>query len=274
MSVARDIRIDHRSVRRIGFGAMRLSTDRGDREHSFFVARRALEVVDLIDTAFMYGWGANEELLAEALSPYPARLLLATKIGILQPRPGEWAVSGQPHVLRKQTEDALVRLKVDTIDLLQLHRLDPKIPIADQLGVLDELKRQGKARSIGLSEISVDDLLEALQTAEVATVQNRYSVFDRRAEPLLTECEARGIAFLPWQPISANGSASMVSIVDQIARGRQATRAQVCLAWLLHRSPAIAPIPGTSNIEHLVENVAASDIALTDDELELLSTAS
>ncbi|WBU64266.1 aldo/keto reductase [Paracoccus aerodenitrificans] len=271
MNPVETVRIGNREVRRIGFGAMRLSTKPEDRRQSIAVAQLALECVDLIDTAFMYGWGANEELLAEALRPYPERLLLATKIGIVQPRPGDWAVCGRPDVLKEQTDAALRRLQVDTIDLLQLHRIDPEVPLADQVGQLGELMQQGKVRSVGLSEITREQLVEASKNVEIASVQNRYSVFDRAAEPVLLECEARGIAFLPWQPISPKEGDATTETVDQIAREKSATRPQIALAWLLHKSPTIAPIPGTANLSHLEENVAAVSIRLDEHEFLRLS---
>jgi pyridoxine 4-dehydrogenase len=273
LSIEPTLSIGAHVVRRLGFGAMGLSSAPLDRERSMAVARRALELVDLVDTAFMYGWGGNEALLAEALRPYPARLLLATKIGIVAPRPGEWAVCGRPDVLREQAENALRRLHLERIELLQLHRLDPDVPLAEQLGLLAELRREGKVAHVGLSEIARSELVEASSVLPIASVQNRYSVYDRRAEPVLEECEARGIAFLPWRPVATGETTPMTELVDRIARARGATRAQIALAWLLHRSPVIAPIPGTTTIAHLEENVAAAALSLDDEELARLDAA-
>lgn len=261
-----------RPVRRLGFGAMRLSSEPDDRAHSVAVARRAVDLgVELIDTAFMYGWGANEALLAEALHPYPARLLLATKVGIVQPRPGEWAVCGRPEVLRQQAEHALRRLRLERIELLQLHRIDPGVPLTDQLGALGALVREGKVRYVGLSEVTRSELALAAGTIAIASVQNRYSVYDRRAEPVLEECAARNIAFLPWRPVATSEPTAIGSEVERLARERDATPAQVALAWLLHRSPVILPIPGTSSITHLEENLAAANLSLDHDDLARLT---
>lgn len=257
-----------RSVHPLGFGAMRLATESmPERERAIAVARRALELgVDLVDTAFMYGWGSNELLLAEALHPYPRNLLIATKVGIVQPSPGEWAVCGRPESLRKQAEDCLSRLRLERIELLQLHRVDPKVPIADQVGALCDLRAAGKVAHIGLSEVSVTELQTACATAPIASVQNRYSVFERRSEAVVEWCTERAIAFLPWRPVGTDGESSqpMCEAVDRIARRKDATRAQVALAWLLARSPIIVPIPGTSSLAHLEENCGAVDITMDD----------
>lgn len=193
------------TVRRLGFGAMHLPTEPGTaRESSLEVARRAVELgVTLIDTAHMYGWGANEELLAEALHPYPDGLLVTTKVGVARSGPaGEWKLDGRPAVLREQVEQALRRLRVERIELLQLHRLDPQTPLADQLGALRDLRAEGKIGRIGLSEVTVDELDRARQIVDIASVQNRYNVLDREHEPVLAACEAAGIAFLPWRTVA------------------------------------------------------------------------
>ncbi len=260
-------------VQRLGFGAMRLSTSpTADRETAKAVARRAVELgVTLIDTAHMYGWGTNEELLAEALHPYPHELLIATKIGIAPPtNEHEWAVRGDPAFLRRQVDAGLRRLRVDRLDLLQLHRIDPDIPLADQLGALRELQDAGKVGHIGLSEVTVIELAEARHIIDVASVQNRYNILDREHEAVLDACTAAGIAFLPWRPIHSaaiDASPEIVAIADEI----DATQIQVALAWLLERSPAILPIPGTTSIAHLEQNLDAADVQLSHDQRQRLN---
>ncbi|MEV8319950.1 aldo/keto reductase [Streptomyces sp. NPDC059900] len=252
-------------VRRLGFGAMRLPTEAGaPREASVAVARRAVELgITLIDTAFMYGWGANEELLVEALYPYPDDLLIATKVAIEQPAPSEEAsVNGRPEFLREQVEQALRRLRVERIGLLQMHRLDPKVPLADQLGTLREFQLDGRIGHIGLSEVTVDELEEARRIVDVASVQNRYSLLDREHEAVLDACDAAGIAFLPWRPVHPAASTATAEIAA-VAAELDATAAQIALAWLLDRSPVVLPIPGTASLDHLAENVAAADLRLS-----------
>ncbi|MFD5147721.1 aldo/keto reductase [Streptomyces sp. NPDC058401] len=253
-------------VRRLGFGAMRLSTDPGPgRENASAVLRRAVELgVTLIDTAYMYGWGANEELLAEALHPYPDWVLVTTKVGIGRSVPsGEWMTDGRPAALREQVEQALRRLRVERIELLQLHRLDPRTPLADQLGTLRELRTEGKIGRIGLSEVTVGELAAAREIVEIASVQNRYNLLDRTHEPVLAACEAAGIAFLPWATV-AWGQSGATAEVAAVAAELGATPTQVALAWLLGRSPVVLPIPGTSRIAHLEENLAAEGLRLTE----------
>jgi pyridoxine 4-dehydrogenase len=266
------VAIGERRVHRLGFGAMRLPAEE-PRAPAIAVARRAVELgVELVDTAFMYGWGANELLLAEALHPYPANVLIATKVGIVQPAPGEWAVCGRPESLLKQAEDCLSRLRLERIDLLQLHRLDPDVPIADQVGVLRDLQAAGKIGQIGLSEVSVSDLETACATAPIASVQNRYSIFERRSEAVVDWCTERGVAFLPWRPVAQDQSSPpLYSAVDGIAKRKGITRAQVALAWLLARSPIIAPIPGTSSLAHLEENCRAVDVTMDDADMRELA---
>ncbi|MEE1830518.1 aldo/keto reductase [Streptomyces sp. SP17KL33] len=253
------------NVRRLGFGAMHLPTEPiRARETSLAVARRAVELgVTLIDTAYMYGWGANEELLAEALHPYPDELLVTTKVGVARSgSSGEWKLDGRPAVLRAQVEQALRRLRLERIELLQLHRIDPETPLADQLGTLRDLRTEGKIGRIGLSEVTVDELKEARGIVDVASVQNRYNLLDREHEPVLTACEAAGIAFLPWRPV-AWGESGARSEVGAVAAEVDATPTQVALAWLLSHSPVILPIPGTARIDHLEENLAAERLQLT-----------
>ncbi|MGP4113472.1 aldo/keto reductase [Streptomyces sp. 4N509B] len=253
-------------VRRLGFGAMHLSAEPGpDRERSLAVARRAVELgVTLIDTAYLYGdGGANEELLAEALHPYPDELLITTKVGVARTGPGgDWRFDGRPAVLREQVEQALRRLRVERIELLQLHRVDPDTPLAEQLGALRELRDEGKIGRIGLSEVTVDELARAREVVEIASVQNRYNLLDRAHEPVLAACEAAGIAFLPWRTV-AWGDAGARAEVAAVAAELDATPTQVALAWLLGHSPVILPIPGTSRADHLAENLAAESLRLS-----------
>ncbi|MEU3895059.1 aldo/keto reductase [Streptomyces sp. NPDC045251] len=252
-------------VRRLGFGAMHLPTEPGPaRAVSVAVARRAVELgVTLIDTAYLYGGGANEELLAEALHPYPDGLLVTTKVGVARSGPsGEWQLDGRPSVLREQVDRALRRLRVERIELLQLHRVDPETPLADQLGTLRELRAEGKIGRIGLSEVTVEELDRARRIVDVASVQNRYNLLDREHEPVLTACAAAGIAFLPWRPV-AWGDAGSRAEVAAVAAETGATPTQVALAWLLGRSPVVLPIPGTARIDHLEENLAAEGLHLT-----------
>ncbi|WP_405508793.1 aldo/keto reductase [Streptomyces purpurascens] len=265
-------------VRRLGFGAMHLSTGAGpDRENALAVARRAVELgVTLIDTAHLYGEGANEELLAEALHPYPEGLLITTKVGVARTGPGgEWRFDGRPEILRDQVEQALRRLRVERIELLQLHRVDPDTPLADQLGTLRELQAEGLVGRIGLSEVTVAELAEAREIVDVVSVQNRYNLLDREHEPVLAACAAAGIAFLPWRPV-AWGKAGAEAQIAAVAADLGATPTQVALAWLLDRAPVVLPIPGTARIEHLAENLAAADLELTPaqrDRLDRLAEA-
>ncbi|MDX3226845.1 aldo/keto reductase [Streptomyces sp. ME19-01-6] len=260
------------TVRRLGFGAMHLPTEpAADREAAIAVARRAVELgVTLIDTAHLYGGGANEELLAEALHPYPAGLLITTKVGVARTGPGgEWRLDGRPAILRDQVEQALRRLRVERIELLQLHRIDPETPLADQLGTLRELQLEGKVGRLGLSEVTVAELGQAREIVDVVSVQNRYNLLDREYEPVLRACEAAGIAFLPWRPVAAGvlgARAEIATIADELG----ATPTQVSLAWLLDHSPVILPIPGTARIDHLEENLAATRVTLTSSHRERL----
>jgi pyridoxine 4-dehydrogenase len=257
------------AVRRLGFGAMQLpASPAAARENAIAVARRAVELgVTLIDTAYLYGGGANEELLVEALHPYPDGLVITTKVGVARSADtGEWELAGRPEVLRDQVERGLTRLRLERHALLQLHRVDPEVPLADQLGTLRELRDEGKIARIGLSEITVGQLAEARQIVEVASVQNRYSVFDREHEPVLDACTAAGIAFLPWRPVAGAGEEAAGGLpgeVAAVAAELGATPTQVALAWLLERSRVVLPIPGTADLAHLEENVAAQRIRLT-----------
>ncbi|MEU7281755.1 aldo/keto reductase [Streptomyces sp. NPDC045431] len=259
-------------VARLGFGAMRLATGPGpEREGAVAVARRAVELgVTLIDTAHLYGWGANEELLAEALYPYPDDLLITTKVGVTRSGPEGWAYDARPESLREQVEQGLRRLRTERIGLLQLHRIDPKVPLVEQVGALGVLQREGKIGHIGLSEVTTEQLAEARQTAEIASVQNRYNLFDRDYEPVMEACEAGGIAFLPWRPVAAETDPGQAAVLAAVAGELGATVPQVLLAWLLARSPVVLPIPGTGSLAHLEENLAAADLRLTDSQRQLL----
>ncbi|MEU9573753.1 aldo/keto reductase [Streptomyces massasporeus] len=252
-------------VRRLGFGAMHLPTGPGpDRENALAVARRAVELgITLIDTAHLYGGGANEELLAEALHPYPEELLITTKVGVARTGPGgDWKLDGRPEILRDQVRQALRRLRIERIELLQLHRIDPETPLADQLGTLRELQTEGLVGRIGLSEVTVDELERARELIDIVSVQNRYNLLDREHEAVLDACAAAGIAFLPWRPV-AWGNTGAEAGIAAVAAELGATPTQVALAWLLDRAPVVLPIPGTTRIEHLEENLAAADLELT-----------
>ncbi|MBW8483066.1 aldo/keto reductase [Actinomadura parmotrematis] len=256
------------NVRRLGFGAMRLPTEPGPaREGAIAVARRAVELgVTLIDTAFLYRWGANEELLAEALHPYPDGLLVTTKVGVVRTDgPQGWRHDGRPDSLREQVEGALRRLRAERIELLQLHRIDPGTPLEDQVGALRDLRDEGKIGRIGLSEVTAGELDRARRVTAIASVQNRYNLFDRAYEPVLAACEAAGVAFLPWRPVVA-GEAGATAEVAAVAAELGATPTQVALAWLLGRSPVVLPIPGTARIAHLEENLAAERFRLSADQ--------
>ena len=272
------ITIGDRTVARLGFGAMRL-TGPGifgsppDRDECRRVVRRALELgVTFIDTADSYGPAVSEEIIAEAIYPYPDDLLIATKAGLVRPGPDRWTPDGRPEHLRASCEGSLRRLRLDCIELFQLHRIDPAVPEADQFGTLDDLRREGKIRLIGLSEVDVSAIERARETLPVVSVQNRYNVTDRAWEAVLQYCEREAIAFIPWYPLGA-GKLAAQSAMDEIARRHHATPMQVALAWLLARSPVMLPIPGTSKVAHLEENMGAAAVNLTDDEMDLLENA-
>jgi aryl-alcohol dehydrogenase-like predicted oxidoreductase len=264
-------------VRRLGFGAMRI-TGKGvwgepkDPAEAKRLLRRVVELgVNLIDTADSYGPEVSERLIAEALHPYPKGLVIATKGGLTRSGPGEWAPVGRPEYLRQCVEMSLRRLRVDRIDLYQLHRIDPKVPVEDSLGALVELQKAGKIRHIGLSEVSVPELRRAQDTARIVSVQNLYNIGNRQSEPVLEHCAKEGIGFIPWFPLAAGDLARPGSALDQAARRHGAAVSQLALAWLLHRSPVMLPIPGTSSVAHFEENVAAASISLTEPEWAALS---
>ncbi|MCV7170119.1 aldo/keto reductase [Mycobacterium manitobense] len=267
------------TVNRLGFGAMRL-TGKGvwgppaDPDECIRVLRRAVELgVDFIDTADSYGPYVSEDLIRRALHPYTDGLVIATKAGLLRTGPDEWTPLGFPAYLRQQCETSLRRLGVDTIDLFQLHRIDSKFPAEDQIGELRTLQQEGKIRHIGLSEVDVDQLEAAQKVATIVSVQNMYNVSTRTAEPLLDKVTEEGIGFIPWFPLAAGPLAAPGGPLQRIADDHGATPSQLALAWLLKRSPVVLPIPGTSSVAHLEENVAAAQITLSDDEFETLSRA-
>ena len=262
-------------VRRLGFGAMRITGDGiwgppKDHDESLRVLRRALELgVTLIDTADSYGPYVSEELIAEALHPYPAGLTIATKGGLVRTGPGEWHPVGNPKYLRQEVEMSLRRLRLDTIPLYQFHRPDPEVPIEDSVGELERLRQEGKIRHLGVSNVTLEQLERARAVAPVVSVQNRYSVTDRNDEDVLDVCERDGLAFLPWRPVGGGDPGAL----GEVGRRHGATPAQLALAWLLRRSPVMLPIPGTSSVAHLEENVAAASIELTDEEFAALSAS-
>lgn len=263
-------------VRRMGYGAMRICGEGvwgepADREAARKVLRRAVELgVDLIDTADSYGPGVSEELIHEALHPYPEGLVLATKAGLVRPGPGRWDPDGRPEHIREACEGSLRRLGVDCIDLYQFHRPDPAVPLEESLGAFVELRAEGKIRLIGLSNVGVDQLEAALEVTDVASVQNRYNLADRTSDDVLDRCDELGIAFLPWFPLAVGELARSDGALEAIASRRRMTRAQVALAWLLARSPVTVPIPGTASVEHLEENLAACATPLDDADLALI----
>ncbi|WP_433450975.1 aldo/keto reductase [Streptomyces sp. CA-142005] len=265
------------TVGRLGFGAMRLTGPGiwgppADVPGALKVARRAVELgITFLDTADSYGPGTSEELLAEALHPYPEDLVIATKAGQSRPAPGQWIPLGRPEYLRQQAELSLRRLRLERIDLFQLHRIDPKVPLAEQLGALKQLQDEGKIRHIGLSQVGVEQLEEARREVEVVSVQNLYNLTERTDDDVIDYCEREGIAFIPWLPIARGAHATADGVLAEVAAELGATPAQVSLAWLLRRSPVVLPIPGTSSIAHLEENTAAARIALTDEQFARLS---
>ncbi|MEV2229964.1 aldo/keto reductase [Streptomyces phaeochromogenes] len=276
-------------VRRLGYGTAQLTGPgywgpRGEARDAVAVLRRAVERgVTLIDTADNYGPSIAEELVAEALYPYPPGLVIATKGGVVRTGPDAWHIEGRPERLRAMCEASLRRLRLDTIDLYQLHRLDPDVPMAEQLGALDELRREGRIRHIGLDSVTAEQLDAARELTDIASVQNRYNLTDRASEPLLKLCEAHGIAFLPWFPLG-NGSLTTDRVGPDItaAHGVSANIAathgvspgQIALAWLLHRSPVLCPTPGTGSLAHLEENLDSAGVRLSEEDMSRLDALS
>jgi aryl-alcohol dehydrogenase-like predicted oxidoreductase len=266
-----------RTVHRLGFGAMRITGDGvwgppADRREAIAVLRRAVERgVDLIDTAESYGPHASEELIAEALHPYPKGLVIATKGGLDRPGPQRWAPNGRPERLREELSGSLKRLRLDRIDLWQLHRVDPSVPADEQFGAIREFVRDGKVRHVGLSEVTVEQIEQAQRFFPVVSVQNRYNLADREWEPVLDYCTARGIGFIPWYPLQTGKLTEAGGALTRVAQRLGARPSQVALAWLLRRSPSMLPIPGTSKVAHLEENLEAGRLSLGDGDYRELA---
>ena len=262
-------------VNRLGFGAMRVLGSNvwgepQDRASAHRVFRRAVELgVNFFDTAESYGPQTDETLIAEALHPYPKGFVIATKCGIARPTPGRWDADGRPEKIRKDLEGSLRRLRLDRIDLYQLHTIDPKVPLEESLGVLVEAQRAGKIRHIGVSDFNLKQLERARKVATIVSVQNRYGLGDRSSEDVLLYCEKNGIAFLPWYPLGA-GEALKRAQVRKLAEKMSAKPAQIVIGWLLAKSPAMLPIPGTGKIAHLEENIAAAKLKLSKEDLAAL----
>jgi len=263
-------------VNRLGFGAMRI-TGNGvwgpprDHDESIAVLRRAIELgVNLIDTAESYGPHVSEELIAEALHPYPKDLVIATKGGFDRSGPGQWKENGRPERLREELEGSLRRLKLDRIDLWQLHRIDSAVPEKEQFETVREFQREGKVRHIGLSEVTVEQIERARKYFPIVTVQNRYNLADREWEPVLDYCERENIGFIPWYPLQTGKLAKKGGALARIAKKHHAAESQIALAWLLKRSPVMLPIPGTSRVKHLEENMKSAQIELSDEEFSQL----
>jgi pyridoxine 4-dehydrogenase len=263
-------------VHRLGYGAMQITGqgvwgEPADRAGAVAVVRAAVEQgVDFIDTADSYGPFVSEQIIAEALHPYGDGLVVATKAGFTRQGPGVWTAVGHPAYLTQQVELSLRHLKVDRIDLIQLHRIDPAVPLADQLGAFRELQQQGKVRHIGLSEVSVEELKAAREIVDVVSVQNLYNLTNRKSQDVLDYATAENIAFIPWFPIATGDLAAPDSPVAAIAAELEATPAQVALAWLLQKSPVVLPIPGTKSVEHLAENLGAARVTLSAEDMDRL----
>jgi pyridoxine 4-dehydrogenase len=263
-------------VTRLGFGAMRITGpgiwgEPRDRAGAIGVLRRAVELgIDFIDTADSYGPFVSEELIAQALHPYDG-ITIATKGGFVRTGPGQWHPVGRPEYLRQCVEMSLRRLRLETIDLYQLHRIDPQVPVADQVGELAEMRREGKIAHIGLSEVNIAEIVEARLTAPVVSVQNLYNVANRKSEEVLDYCEREGLGFIPWNPIATGQLAGADGPLSALAKQADRSPAQLALAWLLRRSPVMLPIPGTGSVAHLEENVGSAQVELTDEQLAALS---
>ena len=265
-------------VTRLGFGAMRITGDGvwgppKDADTAKQVLRRAVELgVDFIDTADSYGPFVSEDLIREALHPYDG-VVIATKGGLTRSGPGVWEQVGRPEYLRQCVEMSLRRLDVEQIDLWQLHRIDAQVPVEDSLGAIKELQDAGKIKHVGLSEVTVAEIEQARKVVDVVSVQNLYNVGNRQSEEVVSYCDEQGIGFIPWFPVAAGDLAKPGGILDEIAKDHDATHAQLALAWLLRRTPVMLPIPGTSSVAHLEENVAAAQVELTDEEFDALTAA-
>jgi pyridoxine 4-dehydrogenase len=256
-------------VNRLGFGAMRITGDGvwgwpADRDNARKVLRRAVELgVNLIDTADAYGPEVSELLIAEALHPYPAGLVVATKGGLTRPGPGKWTPDGRPEYLKQCVERSLKRLQLERIDLYQLHRIDSKVPVEESLSALKEMQDAGKIRHVGLSEVTPEEIERARKVLPIVSVQNQYNIGNRKWEKTLVYCEKEGLGFMPWSPIGGGSLAKPGGALEAVAKGHGVSVVQLALAWLLQRSPVMLPIPGTSSVAHLEENVAAAALKLT-----------
>lgn len=266
-------------IHRLGFGAMRI-TGEGiwgepkDREAAKQVLRRAVELgVNFIDTADSYGPAISEILIGEALAPYKPGVVVATKAGLTRQGPNKWLPVGRPEYLTQQVEMSLRHLKLDRIELWQLHRFDPKVPVEDSLGAIKKLQAEGKIRFVGLSEVTVEQIEQASKVVQIVSVQNEYNLGNRKSEKVLDYCQEHNIGFIPWFPVAAGKLAQPGGKLDEIAKKHDATVAQLSLAWLLHRSPVMLPIPGTSSVAHLEENLKAADLQLSDSEWQELEAA-
>jgi aryl-alcohol dehydrogenase-like predicted oxidoreductase len=260
------------TVNRLGYGAMRITGDGiwgepKDRENAKRVLRRAVELgVNFIDTADSYGPEVSEQLIGEALAPYAKGVVIATKAGFTRQGPNQWAAVGRPEYLIQQVEMSLRRLKLERIDLWQLHRIDPKVPVEESLGAIKKLQEQGKIRHVGLSEVKPHEIDQARKVIEIVSVQNQYNLGDRQHEDVVEYCTKHKLAFIPWFPVAAGKLARPGGKLDAAAKKHGATVSQLSLAWLLHHSPVMLPIPGTSSVEHLEQNIAAADVKLSDAE--------
>jgi aryl-alcohol dehydrogenase-like predicted oxidoreductase len=260
------------TVNRLGFGAMRITGDGiwgepKDREGAKKVLRRAVELgVNFIDTADSYGPEVSEQLIGEALAPYAKGIVIATKAGLTRQGPNQWAPVGRPEYLIQQVEMSLRRLKLERIELWQLHRIDPKVPVEESLGAIKKLQEQGKIRHVGLSEVKPHEIDQARKVVEIVSVQNQYNLSDRQHEDVVEYCTKHNLGFIPWFPVAAGKLAQPGGKLDAAAKAHGATVSQLSLAWLLHHSPVMLPIPGTSSVQHLEENIAAADVKLSDAE--------
>ncbi len=265
------------TVNRLGFGAMRITGEGiwgwpADRNNALKVLRRAVELgVNLIDTADAYGPEISELLIAQALYPYPEGLVIATKGGLIRPGPGQWVPDGRPEHLKQAVAGSLKRLRMERIDLYQLHRVDPKVPLEESLGAFKEMQNAGKIQHVGLSNVSTDEIQRARKVVPIVSVQNRYNIEDRKSEKVLVYCEKESLGFVPWFPIGGGKGLQPENALEKAAKDHGASVVQIALAWLLERSPVMLPIPGTSSIAHLEENVAATKIKLTSAEWKAIN---
>jgi pyridoxine 4-dehydrogenase len=267
------------TINRLGYGAMRITGDGiwgepKDRDNAKKVLRRAVELgVNLIDTADSYGPEVSEQLIGEALAPYAKDIVIATKAGLTRQGPNKWLPVGRPEYLIQQVEMSLRRLKLERIDLWQLHRIDPQVPVEESLGAIKQLQQQGKIRHVGLSEVKPHEIDQARKVVDIVSVQNQYNIGDRQHEDVVEYCTKHKIAFIPWFPVAAGKLARPGGKLDAVAKAHGATVSQISLAWLLHHSPVMLPIPGTSSLQHLEENIAAATVSLSPVEWKDIETA-